>query len=364
MKLERLSEQNQKYYAAAKALYEEAFPVLERRDDTEQARIMQNPAYHFDFITDEDGFVGSMLYWETDSFVYLEHFAILPELRCKGKATAALGILEEQSQKTVILEIEPPCDDTSIRRYRFYQRSGFVMNPHEHLQAKYHLGDADLYLKILTYPREISKDEYAAFRKFVDAEVAVNDEIVVRPMQDCDDRMKVANLIYMTDKYIYPYWFDSAEDGAKVIAKMTSLPTLYNQKNITVAVAKDGRIAGVLVSCYSPVIENEEHIRKAFEEANVPCDERTHRIFSDYYAKMAEDKDGFYVANIAVDPQFRNKGVASKLITQTIKDKGTCHLECVIANQGAWKLYQKLGFRITGEYPGVFDVPCYTMVKD
>lgn len=230
MKLERLSEQNQKYYAAAKALYEEAFPVLERRDDLEQARIMQNPAYHFDFITDEDGFVGIMLYWETDSFVYLEHFAILPELRCKGKATAALGILEEQSQKTVILEIEPPCDDTSIRRYRFYQRSGFVMNPHEHLQAKYHLGDADLYLKILTYPREISKDEYAAFRKFVDAEVAVNDEIVVRPMQDCDDRMQVANLIYMTDKYIYPYWFDSAEDGAKVIAKMTSLPTLYNQK--------------------------------------------------------------------------------------------------------------------------------------
>lgn len=96
----------------------------------------------------------------------------------------------------------------------------------------------------------------------------------------------------------------------------------------------------------------------------MPCDERTHRMFSDYYAKMAEDKDGFYVANIAVDPQFRNKGVASKLITQTIKDKGTCHLECVIANQGAWKLYQKLGFRITGEYPGVFDVPCYTMVKD
>ena len=57
MKLERLSEQNQKYYAAAKALYEEAFPVLERRDDLEQARIMKNPAYHFDFITDEDGFV-------------------------------------------------------------------------------------------------------------------------------------------------------------------------------------------------------------------------------------------------------------------------------------------------------------------
>lgn len=85
MKLERLSEQNQKYYAAAKALYEEAFPVLERRDDTEQARIMQNPAYHFDFITDEDGFVGIMLYWETDSFVYLEHLPFCPNFVAKAK---------------------------------------------------------------------------------------------------------------------------------------------------------------------------------------------------------------------------------------------------------------------------------------
>ena len=366
MELERLSEHNQKYYAAAKALYEEAFPVLERRDEKEQARVMQNPAYKFDLITDEDGFVGIMLYWETDDFVYLEHFAILPELRCKGKATAALGILKEQSLKPVILEIEPPCDDTSIRRYRFYQRCGFVMNPHEHLQAKYHLGDADLYLKILTYPREITKEEYSVFRKFVDTQVGVsaNDEIVVRPMCDDDDRLQVGRLIYMSDKYIYPYWFDSADDGAKVIAKMTSLPTLYNQNNITVAITKDGQIAGVLVACFSPVVESEEHIRKAFENAGVACDMRTHRIFLDYYAKMAEDKDGFYVANVAVDPQFRNKGIASKLITQRIKDKGACHLECVIANQGAWKLYQKLGFRITGEYPGVFDVPCYTMAKD
>ncbi len=185
MKLERLSCQNNKYFAPAMALYESSFPVLERRDEKEQSRIMKNPAYRFDLITDKNGLVGIMLYWETESFVYLEHFAILPELRCKGKATAALGILKSQSQKSIVLEIEPPCDDTTIRRYNFYRRNGFVMNPHKHLQAKYHLGDDELELNILTYPCEISKDEYAVFRKFLDAEVGIKptcDSIATLPV--------------------------------------------------------------------------------------------------------------------------------------------------------------------------------------
>ena len=151
MRLEILSENNRDYFAAAHALYEEAFPHLERRENAEQARIMQNPAYKYGLITDDNGELdGIMLYWETPDFVYLEHFAILPEKRNRGKATAALSLLKERSDKPIILEIDPPCDEISERRYAFYRRNGFVMNPHRHIQAKYRLGDGDLELKILT----------------------------------------------------------------------------------------------------------------------------------------------------------------------------------------------------------------------
>ncbi len=365
MELERLSERNKQHLAAATALYEQSFPYLEKRSEGEQSRVMNNPDYRFDLITDDDRLLGILAYWEKADFLYVEHFAILPEFRGRGFATRTLEILKNQTNKNLILEIDPPVDDVSEKRYRFYQKCGFVMNPHCHTQAKYHLGDGELQLKILSYPREITKEEYATFKRFVDDEVSVKpiDELTVRPMQDCDDKTQVAKLIYLSDRYIYPYWFDSIEDGEKVIAKMTSLPTLYNQKNVTVAVTKDGFVAGAMVSKRTPVVENEEEIRKAFEEAGVKCDERTHKIFCDYYAKMFDEKDYYYVANVAVDPLFRGKGIASKLITQTVSDKGECHLECVIANPGAWKLYQRLGFEIVEEYPGVFDVPCYAMVK-
>ncbi len=365
MKLERLSETNKKHLAAAMALYEQSFPYLEKRSEGEQARVLGKSDYHFDFITDNDNFVGILAYWEKDNFIYVEHFAILPELRGNSYGTKALDALKQQTEKSIVLEIDQPVDDTSVKRFDFYQKRGFVMNSHAHIQAKYHLGDGELQLKILSYPREITKDEYISFKSFIDNEVSVKpiDELTVRPMQDCDDKMQVAKLIYLSDRYIYPYWFDSIEDGEKVIAQMTSLPTLYNQKNITVAVTKDGFVVGAMVSKRAPVVENEEDIRKAFEQAGVKCDERTHKIYCDYYAKMFDDKDYYYVANVTVDPMFRGKGIASKLITQTVSDKGECHLECVIANPGAWKLYQRLGFEIVEEYPGVFDVPCYAMVK-
>ena len=368
MRLEILSENNRDYFAAAHALYEEAFPHLERRENAEQARIMQNPAYKYGLITDDNGELdGIMLYWETPDFVYLEHFAILPEKRNRGKATAALSLLKERSDKPIILEIDPPCDEISERRYAFYRRNGFVMNPHRHIQAKYRLGDGDLELKILTYPREITAAEYLHFRDFITREAGIrptlNDEVTVRPMHDGDDRRRVGRLIYLSDRFIYPYWFDSVEDGERVIGEMTALPTLYNEKNVTVAVTSDGIIAGAMVSCYAPVEEKEEHIREAFDRAGVKCDKRTHEIFEAYYAKMSDDKTGYYLANLAVDPEYRGKGIASALMVKAIEGKDLCRLECVKENTGAWRVYERLGFEITGEYPGVFGVPCYTMVK-
>ena len=182
-------------------------------------------------------------------------------------------------------------------------------------------------------------------------------------MRDGDDRKRVGRLVYLSDRFIYPYWFDSIEDGERVIGEMTALSTLYNEKNVTVAVTSDGTIAGALVSCYAPVEEKEEHIREAFDRAGVKCDARTHEIFEAYYAKMSDDKTGYYLANLAVDPAYRGKGVASALMAKAVEGKDLCRLECVKENAGARRVYERLGFGIAGEYTGVFGVPCYTMIR-
>lgn len=365
MYLKRVFPENQLFDDAFR-LYQSAFPREERRDVDEHLRVMKKDDYHFDLIMDGDSFVGVMLYWETDDFIYLEHFTTRPELRGKGKGAEALKLLKAKG-KTVILEIEDPVDEITKRRYGFYLRNGFTMTSHYHIQAKYHLGDEDLMLKILSYPKEISKEEYLSFQDYMTKQIGIlpnfSNEVTIRPMEVSDSVEQVARLIYESDAYIYPNWFKSIDDGVKVLSKMIDMPTLYNRKNITVAVSKEGKVVGALVSCYSPVLEEKAHIYEAFKRAEVEVSLNTDEIYESYYEKMALDTEGYYLANIAVDESFRGKGVGATLLAKVIEDKNYCHLECVKENISAWRIYQRLGFTIVEEYPGVFAVPCYKMVK-
>lgn len=364
MRLERFSSSNAHLFEQAFQLYQSSFPVEERRDDLEQQRVLQKDDYHFDFIMQDNCFVGVMLYWETDNFVYLEHFTILPNLRGQGYGKSALDLLKEKN-KIILLEIEPPVDDTTQRRYNFYKRNGFILNPYHHIQAKYHLGDADLELKVLTYPRVMEKDEYRSFYEYMTREIGIQSneakDITIRGVEDGDDINQIAKLIYLTDPYIYPNWFDSIDDGIKVIREMIDLPTLYNRENITVAVMPDGFVAGILVSKQTPFVEDMADIEKAFKLSGVRIDERTDFVFDAYYSKMGASEDGYYIANIAVDDKCRKRGIAAALTNFILKGKEYCTLECVVANTNAWRLYQRLGFQIAFEYPGVHGIPCYKM---
>ena len=364
MHLERLSGQNAHLFDRAFSLYESAFPREERRDLQEQQRAIRDEDYHVDFIMDGETFLGVMLYWETADFIYLEHFTTLPEVRNRGVGSAALQLLKEKG-KIVLLEIEPPVDELTRRRYAFYCRNGFQMTPHHHIQAKYHLGDEDLELKILSFPDVLTKEQYRLFQQYMTQRVGIlprfSRAVTVRPLRDGDDFLQAAKMIYLSDKYIYPFWFDSMEEGQRVLSRMMELPTLYNKQNITVAVTPGGDIVGAVVSKQSPVNEEKEHLVEAFRLAGVVCDDRTDRIFTDYYAKM-DGQDGLYISNIAVDPAYRKQGIAAALLRAVTEGRDYCYLECVQANIGAWRLYQRMGFSITAEYPGVFDVPCYKMV--
>jgi len=155
----------------AMALYQSAFPAIERRDAAEHLRVMKKEDYHFDLIMQNEQFCGVMLYWETADFIFLEHFATLPELRGQGIGSAALSLLKAKG-KPVILEIEPPADELTRRRLGFYQRNGFKVTPHRHIQAKYRPDDADLVLTVLSYPHGINEEEYRRFYRYMQREVS------------------------------------------------------------------------------------------------------------------------------------------------------------------------------------------------
>lgn len=170
MNFERLSNEHHPMYEAALALYRISFPQHEQRNVLSQEKILNDKAYHFNLIYDESTFVGIMLLWETDSFYYVEHFCILPDKRGKRYGQRALELLGER-KKTVILEIDPPVDEVSVRRKGFYERYGFVENPYSHIHPPYHEENTGHNLVIMSAPNKLTQNEYYTFKQYLEYHV-------------------------------------------------------------------------------------------------------------------------------------------------------------------------------------------------
>ena len=130
MRFERLTSKDHPLYEKALELYRISFPAHEQREASSQADILSDEQYHFTLVYHDDAFAGLILFWETQKFIYVEHFCILPQMRNQKLGQTALQLLG-QRQKAVILEIDPPDDEISQRRKRFYERCGFRVLDYE-----------------------------------------------------------------------------------------------------------------------------------------------------------------------------------------------------------------------------------------
>ena len=162
----RLATTERPEYDKALALYRESFPYHEQREARSQGDILSDEEYRFELVYDKDIFAGLLLCWETDAFVYVEHFCIFPELRGRSYGSQTLHLLA-QCGKTIILEIDPPVDEISIRRKGFYERCGFKENPYAHVHPAYREGFSGHELKIMSWPRAITPAEYDRFNAYL-----------------------------------------------------------------------------------------------------------------------------------------------------------------------------------------------------
>ena len=161
-------------FGDAFALYEISFPVYERRTRAAQAARLSHPEYHFDLLMEGERFLGILLFWEADGFRYVEHFATCPQLRGQGVGTRALAQLNGEGVP-VVLEIDLPRDEVSIRRQHFYERCGFFSNPYRHVHPPYRAGCQGHPLVVMTSPAPASWEEYDRFAAYLGGTV----------MEDC-----------------------------------------------------------------------------------------------------------------------------------------------------------------------------------
>lgn len=185
----------------------------------------------------------------------------------------------------------------------------------------------------------------------------------IRPLATDDDLKQVARLIYSSDNYIYPYLFDNDfSEAEKVLVNMILSDTVYNYKNIRVALSS-GQIIAMIVIKAVPVAADYEMMIDCFIKAAVPVGARFAKVFNEYFKLLEDEPPDVYIANLAVDKMFRGMGVGKKLMQSVLEDNLIYHLEVVKANSSAIALYEKLGFKIDCEYSGFTEVPCYRMTK-
>ncbi len=158
-------------HEAVWALYEESFPAHERRSRKAQETACSDREARSEVMLDDDGtLMAIMFYWLHGDTVYVEFLAVNPALHGRSIGSRVIGkLLETYPGKLVVLEIEPPEDEMSVRRLHFYERLGFVRNPHPYTHPSYRKG-ADAHphdLVIMSHGRPVSDGEFDGFLGFM-----------------------------------------------------------------------------------------------------------------------------------------------------------------------------------------------------
>lgn len=133
---------------AVRSLYEAAFPKQERRDWEEEVSLLESGKLVLILIEYEAAFAGFLFCWPLQGFHFIEHFAVLPELRGNHIGRNVIAQMGE-TFGALVLEATPPVDGTAMRRLRFYENAGFQLFKQDYRQPPYREGDAPLHMRLL-----------------------------------------------------------------------------------------------------------------------------------------------------------------------------------------------------------------------
>ena len=123
-----------------------------RLDEDLRAITEGNTLFSFNIIKDESGNrIGLITTWNFGKCLYVEHFAIEPELRGREYGSATLAKLSEISNLPIILEVElPETSSEASRRVKFYERSGFCGWQTPYIQPPYSAGKNPVPMMIMS----------------------------------------------------------------------------------------------------------------------------------------------------------------------------------------------------------------------
>lgn len=125
--LQRITQKESRLLHSVEQIYEESFPLDERRDFPQLKQLLNNPEMFLMAAIEDHWCVGFLIYWDLANFIFLEHTAVDHNLRGKGYGTEMLQQLSLLTEKPIVLEVELPEDEIKQKRIIFYEKHGFKL---------------------------------------------------------------------------------------------------------------------------------------------------------------------------------------------------------------------------------------------
>lgn len=131
-------------------LYELAFPVEERRAEGALRGVFSNSHAEFWLLEKNGSRLGFLNTWRFSDCLYVEHFAVNPEVRGQRIGEHALRALLQRETLPILIEVEPPDDEIKSRRKAFYERMGLEVVSTTYVQPSYHEGGLQVPLYLMS----------------------------------------------------------------------------------------------------------------------------------------------------------------------------------------------------------------------
>lgn len=143
-------------------LLQEAFPPEERRELEELHRLLDRTPLELLTAEESGQTCGFIMVWNLEEMVFLENFAVDPELRGKGLGSRMLDFVAEHWSKPVLLEVELPEGETERRRIGFYERNGFCLSQYPYRMPCLHGDGPPVPLLLMSRPVPLTDNQARA----------------------------------------------------------------------------------------------------------------------------------------------------------------------------------------------------------
>ena len=160
------------HFSSMVTLYKSAFPPEQRRSlEKLKHEMLTSNYFRVHALLVNGKFVGFSNSWIFETFYFVEHFAIRPELRGKKFGSEALNTFKESIALPVIIEVEMPNSAIATRRIEFYEKAGFHIIPNDYAQPPYRTPDSMIPMFIMTNDKEFVSKHFDPIKKTLYKEV-------------------------------------------------------------------------------------------------------------------------------------------------------------------------------------------------